>query len=159
MCDYYAILNLSPNATAAQIKSAFRKEALKWHPDRNKSLDAINKMQLINEAYLILKDEEARSKYDREYKRYQNFKSQQKTTRDVHSSTSSTSSNNQYKFDDDVLNDWIKKARKQARDMVRMSVDDLVGMSKSAIGSAWEATKYHILVLIVLSFVLFAIAK
>ncbi len=160
MQDYYAILNLQLNASKAEIKNAFRKEALKWHPDRNKSSEAIERMQLINEAYLILKDDEARLKYDKEYKRYQNFKRQQQSTRSTQASSSYTSSSKEeYTFNDDVLNDWIKKAKKQAKNMVIMSIDDLMGMSKSAFGSAWDATKYHILTLIVLSFVLLAIAK
>jgi len=158
MRDYYAILNLTPNASKRAIKNAYRKEAFKWHPDKNKSYEAIERMQLINEAYLILKDDEARLKYDKEYKRYQNFKKQHHSIKKA-SPASSSASKEQYTFDDDVLNNWIKNARKQAKEMVRMSIDDLIGMSKFAFRSAWDATKYYALTLVVLSFILLAIAK
>ena len=146
MHNYYEILKIKPDASKEIIKKAFREEALKWHPDRNKSPEARERMQLINEAYLILKDDEARFKYDIEYQRYHNFKEQNSSYREE-----------EYAFDDETLNDWIKKARVQAKEMVKMSIDDLVGMSKVAFSSAWEATKYHVLVLIVLSFILIAI--
>ena len=48
MIDYYAILNIEHNATKKEIKTAFKKEALKWHPDRNSSPEATARMQLIN---------------------------------------------------------------------------------------------------------------
>ena len=54
-----------------------------------------------------------------------------------------------YSIDDDILNDWIKKAKRQAKEMVMMSVEDLVGMSKAATNAAWEKTKYAVLIVIV----------
>ena len=62
--DYYEILGISKNANDEQIKSAFRKKALEFHPDRNKAEDAEQKFKEINEAYQILSDSEKRSKYD-----------------------------------------------------------------------------------------------
>ncbi len=62
--DLYDILGLSKTATAAEIKSAYRKLALKWHPDRNKEKDATEKFKEINEAYEILSSPEKKSKYD-----------------------------------------------------------------------------------------------
>ena len=70
MLDYYAILNINPMASKKEIKEAFKREALQWHPDRNNSPDATKKMQLINEAYLILKDDEARARYDKQYYKF-----------------------------------------------------------------------------------------
>jgi len=52
--DYYKILGLSPGATEKQIKSAYRKLALKYHPDRNDSPDAEKKFQEITTAYEYL---------------------------------------------------------------------------------------------------------
>ena len=66
--DYYAVLDISSSASLQEIKSAYYTQSKKWHPDINKSEEAKERMQDINEAYLILKDEEAKSKYDIEYK-------------------------------------------------------------------------------------------
>ena len=62
--DYYDVLGLDKSATAAQIKSAYRKQALKWHPDRNKNGDAETKFKEINEAYEILSNPKKKQTYD-----------------------------------------------------------------------------------------------
>ncbi len=62
--DYYHVLGVDKNANAAEIKAAYRKLALKWHPDRNKTKEAEAKFKEINEAYEILSSPEKKSKYD-----------------------------------------------------------------------------------------------
>ncbi len=62
--DYYDILGVKKGAAAAEIKSAYRKLALQWHPDRNKGKDAEEKFKEINEAYEILSDTNKKAKYD-----------------------------------------------------------------------------------------------
>ena len=56
--DYYAILGIKKNATEAEIKKAYRKLALKWHPDKNPNNreEAEEKFKKINEAYSVLSD-------------------------------------------------------------------------------------------------------
>jgi DnaJ-class molecular chaperone len=71
--DYYAVLVISQSATLAEIKSAYRTQAMRWHPDINRGMDTTEKMKEINEAKLILTDEEARVRYDREYLRFKSF--------------------------------------------------------------------------------------
>lgn len=62
--DYYKILGVDRDATEAKIKSAYRKLARQYHPDVNKSPDAVNKFKDINEAYEVLSDKEKKSRYD-----------------------------------------------------------------------------------------------
>ncbi|HDZ5339151.1 TPA: molecular chaperone DnaJ [Campylobacter fetus] len=64
--DYYEILEVSRDADGETIKKAYRKLALKYHPDRNQGdKEAEEKFKRINEAYEILSDENKRSIYDR----------------------------------------------------------------------------------------------
>jgi molecular chaperone DnaJ len=66
MADYYEILELSKNANQDEVKKAYRKQALKYHPDRNPGdKEAEKRFKEISEAYEVLSDEKKRSLYDR----------------------------------------------------------------------------------------------
>ncbi|CAG7837817.1 unnamed protein product [Allacma fusca] len=67
MVDYYRVLEVSRNATNADIKKAYRRLALKWHPDKNPEAqdDATKKFKEISEAYEVLSDDAKRRLYDR----------------------------------------------------------------------------------------------
>jgi molecular chaperone DnaJ len=62
--DYYDVLGVSKTASNDDIKRAFRKLAMQYHPDRNKAPDAEAKFKEINEAYEVLSDQQKRSTYD-----------------------------------------------------------------------------------------------
>lgn len=62
--DYYEVLGVAKSATQSEIKKAYRKLAMKYHPDKNKDHDAEDKFKEINEAYEILSDEQKRKQYD-----------------------------------------------------------------------------------------------
>ncbi|HEY6657736.1 MAG TPA: J domain-containing protein [Nitrososphaeraceae archaeon] len=65
MSDYYKILGVTKDSTQIQIRKAFRKLALQYHPDKNKnSEESKQKFMEIVKAYEILSDEKARERYD-----------------------------------------------------------------------------------------------
>lgn len=72
--DYYKILGVEKTATAEQIKKAYRKLAVKYHPDKNPNDKAAeDKFKEINEAYEVLSDEEKRKKYDQFGENYKHY--------------------------------------------------------------------------------------
>lgn len=62
--DYYQILGVSKGASAQEIKSAYRKLALQYHPDRNKTKEAEEKFKEVTKAYEVLSDPQKRQTYD-----------------------------------------------------------------------------------------------
>lgn len=66
MADYYETLGVSRDVDAGALKSAYRKAAMKWHPDRNPGdAEAEAKFKALGEAYEVLKDPQKRAAYDR----------------------------------------------------------------------------------------------
>ncbi len=64
--EYYEILEISRDADSGAIKKAYRKQALKYHPDRNQGdKEAEEKFKLVNEAYQVLSDPQKRATYDK----------------------------------------------------------------------------------------------
>ena len=128
MKDYYNILNVSQSSSKREIKAAFWVQAKKWHPDRNNSTNATERMQHINEAYLILYDDEARSRYDAELRKYESHKKQSNTYDDY-----------AHPISDDLLKKWINGAKEQSKNVAKNSLDDLVGISQAAASSAFTS--------------------
>lgn len=129
--NYYQRLGLSRHATKDEIKKAYRKLALEFHPDRNKSPDAHEKFIAINEAYLILYDDEARQKYDIEY----DFHFGKKADFKQEKKEEFKKKRYEESFEDSDLNDWSTKARNQGAEYAKMAFDDF---SKLVIGFVKE---------------------
>ena len=62
--DYYKVLDVQRNATEAEIKKAFRRLAMKFHPDRNSDKDSEENFKEAKEAYDVLTDPQKRAAYD-----------------------------------------------------------------------------------------------
>src|SRR4051812_13184558 len=62
--DYYSILGVTKSASADEIKKAYRKLALEFHPDRNKTKEGEAKFKEVTKAYEVLGDAQKRSTYD-----------------------------------------------------------------------------------------------
>jgi len=72
--DYYKVLGVERSATPADIKKAFRKQALKYHPDRNPgNKEAEEKFKELNEANEVLSDPQKRARYDQLGESYNNW--------------------------------------------------------------------------------------
>src|SRR5918911_2049095 len=62
--DYYEVLGIQRSASKEEIKNSYRRLALQYHPDRNKSPGAEERFKEISEAYAVLSDDEKRKRYD-----------------------------------------------------------------------------------------------
>lgn len=124
--NYYKILDINKTSSEEEIKIAFKKQAIKWHPDKNPNIDSTEKMQDINEAKLILLDPEARTKYDIEYSKFE-----KKET-----NNNQKSENKQYSFDDDILEKWIENAKRQAVDLAKQTIKEIAELSVTATKAA-----------------------
>lgn len=145
--DYYQILEIEPTASQEEIKKAFRRLAIKYHPDKNPGIDTTKQMQLINEAYLFLKDIEGRTKYDREYQFYTQYEQKQKKNKEE-SQYQERQSNKartepekeyhqeEYSFQDETLKNWMNNAREQSVDLAKETIEDLRAMFKAGANAA-----------------------
>jgi curved DNA-binding protein CbpA len=169
--DYYAVLVISQSATLAEIKSAYRTQAMRWHPDINRGMDTTEKMKEINEAKLILTDEEARVRYDREYLRFKSFQQEnqkakkteepkqkqyehkkqeqeKKTEEKTYESKEEKrkEENSTYHFDDEILKKWIENARKQAMRNVQEMITEFRDSSIAGFGTFFKTALMTIVI-------------
>ena len=132
--DYYSILDIKQSATREEIKVARNRQAKKWHPDLNPEIDVTQKMQEVNEAYLILADSEARKRYDIEYNNFRKHiteKNAKKKNSQKQDNQKNTETPN-YKVKDDLLKKWMTNAQKQAEQIVKNTIRDTKGVAKAA---------------------------
>lgn len=147
--NYYKILNISASSSTKQIKIAYKKQALRWHPDRNPSNDTTSRMQEINEAYLILNDHEARTRYDKEYFLFINQKyNEEKGEQSQQSQQSNINEKESYEVNDDILRKWMSNARSQAAEMSKKSLKEVLAMTSTGLQAAWDSIKFSVLLLL-----------
>lgn len=140
--DYYQILDVSFSASKDEIKKAYRKMSLQWHPDRNPGVDVTEMMQDINEAYKILNDDISRARYDKEYLL---FAQQRENSKPKRSSPQPESWNYDYEVNDEDLRNDINKARAYAKDLVDEFFKSLKETSKAAAKGAWNGAYGYII--------------
>lgn len=166
--DYYCVLEINFDVSPEVIKTAYKTQALKWHPDRNAGVDTTVRMQQINEAYLILKDIEARQRYDIEYQKYHEHqrmssayeKQKEYKNTDTKEQTSYKAfTDDAYELYDETLNKWMSNARKQAVNLAKQTIEDIVGMSKASGKAMAEEAGKGVISLIIFSIVIAILFK
>lgn len=139
--DYYQILGVSPTSSKQEIKQAYRKMSMKWHPDKNPDVDVTSVMQDINEAYRILQDDISRARYDREYQDFsrlwEQYQAEQQTSENE-------SWDYDYEVNDEDLRNDINEARAYAKDLVEEFFKNLKETSKDAAKGAWDGAYGYI---------------
>lgn len=136
MCfkDYYAVLEINYPSDEKEIKAAYRRLSVKWHPDKNPGVDTSNLMIDINEAYYILKNPESKDRYDSEYIRYASFKAANIKQAD---NEDQSYSDRYTPHDNNVWQD-INEAHEKASELVDEFFASLKKVSKDATKGAWE---------------------
>lgn len=131
--DYYEILGIKYSVTSDEIKSAYRKLSMKWHPDRNQGRDTTDMMKLINEAYYTLKDNERRSRYDAEYALFYEQK------------RSSRKGSYHYEYEYDIKDERVyydmEEAKRNAKKLVDEFMSTFTSSFKDAAKGAWNESK------------------
>lgn len=140
--DYYRILGITPLSSKVEIKKAYRKMSLKWHPDRNPGVDVTTIMQDVNEAYKILYGDESRVRYEREYNL---FMKQRIPEKDSQCMSDNHSWTYEYDVSDVDLRDEMDTARNYARDLVNEFFNNLKNTSKEAAKGAFDYALVYII--------------
>lgn len=152
--DYYAILEITFPSNEKEIKSAYRKQSLKWHPDKNTGHNTEEEMKAVNEAYYVLSKPTSKQRYDTEYIL---FKKHERTKQNAYSYQStkaaprrnhhqSTYSRWEYDYDieDDNLREDINDARKSAEEFVKNFIVSLKNNTQIAAKGAWNGALPYI---------------
>lgn len=168
--DYYAVLEIAYPSSEQEIKSAFRKQAKKWHPDLNSDPSAHERMVLIYEAHLLLSDPEAKAKYDAEYQQFSNYKQKKKEEEPFEDAKSKPNEKQKktepfeysYETSDETLRKWMSNAKRQAKEFAKKSFEEAVSMTKVGIKEGAKKTGQMFIGQIILGIIvtiIFALSK
>ena len=138
--NYYTILGVSQDAKYREIKAAYRRLALKYHPDRNSSPISENSIKIINAAFEVLSDRDKRRLYDEKaiYNNKANKKKDQtqssSSSPHVNSSNTGYSNSGRTSSDDEFHNTGIKKGNRNETDVKSGKVSSLTNIFHKSIG-------------------------
>ena len=138
--NYYTILGVSQDAKYREIKAAYRRLALKYHPDRNSSPISENSIKIINAAFEVLSDRDKRRQYDEKaiYNNKANKKKDQtqssSSSPHVNSSNTGYSNSGRTSSDDEFHNTGIKKGNRNETDVKSGKVSSLTNIFHKSIG-------------------------
>lgn len=135
--DYYSILGVSQYAKYREIKAAYRRLALKYHPDRNSSPFSENTIKIINAAFEILSDRDKRRQYDEKatfknisHKKKEQTQSYSSSSPHVNSSDTVYSDIGYTSGDDEYYNTYLKKGNRDVKSEKISSATNIFGESK-----------------------------
>ena len=138
--NYYKILGVSQHAKYREIKVAYRRLALKYHPDRNSSPVSENSIKIINAAFEVLSDRDKRRQYNEKaiYNNKANKKKDQtqssSSSPHVNSSNTGYSNSDRTNSDDEFHNTNIKKGNRNETDVKSGKVSSLTNIFHKSIG-------------------------
>ncbi len=138
--NYYTILGVSQDAKYREIKAAYRRLALKYHPDRNSSPISENSIKIINAAFEVLSDRDKRRQYNEKaiYNNKANKKKDQtqssSSSPHVNSSNTGYSNSGRTSSDDEFHNTGIKKGNRNETDVKSGKVSSLTNIFHKSIG-------------------------
>jgi hypothetical protein len=123
MPDYYAILEIEFGASMSEVKKAYRKLALKYHPDQNSAPDAKQKFIEITEAYEVLTDPKRRWRYDQMYQKQARQPQEQEPRRK----------------EKKAYEEWARHGRKKAREYSSMAYQEFIdrAMQEAKVGASY----------------------
>lgn len=149
--DYYYVLEVQKNASLEQIKKQFKVLAKKYHPDINKDSNATQLMQELLEAYYILSDSEARTRYNIQYDRFYGYqKAKDNSTYSSYSNNSQQETEQDFKYNDPLIEKWINNAKKQALEFINKSLYESKGISKNGCKYFFYALLINFVLLIII---------
>jgi len=134
--NYYAILGVSQYAKYREIKAAYRRLALKYHPDRNSSPFSENTIKIINAAFEVLSDRDKRRQYDEDaifnniaHKKKDQTQSYSSSSPHVNSSGTVYSDSGHTSSDDEYRNTYVKKGNRNETDVKSKKVSSVTNIS------------------------------
>lgn len=151
--DYYKILNINYPSSQEEIKTAYRKQSILWHPDKNPNIDTTEIMQDINEAYAILSNPEKKVRYDAEYSIFIGYVQSKR----CHDSNDDEYTNDYYEREYEFQDKTVEEDVREAKDYAKRFVSELKESLSRAGKGAWEEAQGYVwaaVVLIIMSLLL-----